>query len=344
MLGVARHSDQRMRAIIIGAGLMGRHHALAARAVGARIVAVVDPDIAAARMLATRFRDVRAATDLEGALRATMPQIAHVCTPSPTHARIAALLAAERIGALIEKPLAASEAETRTVLDQFGAADRPVCPVHQYAFQRSIDEALRRTPALGELHRIAIDIRSAGGGEDRSKRDQIVGDIISHPLSMIQRLVHHIDVKALDWSLCCAAPGEWLATATWQGILVSISISLGSRPTRFATTVSGSNGTIELDNFHDFAVWMPGRIGRTAKIMQPFSRRTRGLTIATANLAARAIRREGAYPGLRTLTRRFYASANDPGNVAPPISASEILAVAAARDALLALCQASRHG
>ena len=48
----------------------------------------------------------------------------------------------------------------------------------------------------------------------------------------------------------------------------------------------------------------------------------------------RAARGETAYPGLRELIRRTYASIAD--EAPPPITPEETLAVAAARDAILA--------
>jgi hypothetical protein len=55
---------------------------------------------------------------------------------------------------------------------------------------------------------------------------------------------------------------------------------------------------------------------------------------ASTNLFGRAIRGEAAYPGLRRLIQNFYASAR--GECPPPITAEEAIAVADARDAILA--------
>src|SRR4051812_21182406 len=75
----------RPAAIIIGAGLMGRHHAQAAAAAGARVVSIVDPHRQAAMSLARSWPGAVAETDLDKALQSTRADVAHVCTPLATH-------------------------------------------------------------------------------------------------------------------------------------------------------------------------------------------------------------------------------------------------------------------
>ena len=82
-------------------------------------------------------------------------------------------------------------------------------------------------------------------------------------------------------------------------------------------------------------VW-PGKVSRAQKILQPFVRGGIGLGAAGWNLASRALRGESAYPGLRTLVTEFYAAVRDPA-VPPPITPDESIAVADARDRIIAL-------
>jgi hypothetical protein len=98
---------------------------------------------------------------------------------------------------------------------------------------------------------------------------------------------------------------------------------------------------MELDNFHDFAVLWPGKVSRGAKIVQPFHRNGLGLLAAGMNLAARTARREFAYPGLQTLVGEFYRAAQSGGIVPPPITPEQSIAVAEARDRIVAL---AAHG
>src|SRR4051812_32328115 len=67
-------------AIIVGAGLMGRHHAKAAADAGASVVGIVDPNRAAAISLAASWPSAVAETDLQKALSSTGAEAAHICT------------------------------------------------------------------------------------------------------------------------------------------------------------------------------------------------------------------------------------------------------------------------
>jgi predicted dehydrogenase len=323
-------------AIIIGAGLMGRHHARAAAAAGASIVAVIDHDREAAASLAASFSGAVADTELEKALGLVHADVAHICTPLATHAPLGETIAKAGLHALIEKPIARTAAEAREIHDSFARNGKLACPTHQYAFQRGVRDAAAWLKCAGRPRRITFDICSAGaaGGLDP---DEVVADILPHPLSMVQKLLPAPGIAGLDWTCVRSAAGEWVIASTLEGAALVIQISMGGRPTRFLTRITADAGSIELDNFHDFAVVWPGTVSRAAKIVQPFLRNGRGLAAASWNLAARALRRESAYPGLRTLVSEFYRAAGSDGRIAPPITPEDSIAVAEGRDRIIPL-------
>jgi predicted dehydrogenase len=315
---------------------MGRHHARAAVAAGATIAAIVDLDRAAATALARSSPGADSETDLAAALQSTRADVAHICTPLPTHATLATSVADAGLHALIEKPTASTAEETRRIHESFARNGKLVCPTHQYAFQRSVSDAAAWLPRAGHLRRMTFDICSAGAvnGLDR---DEVVADILPHPLSMVQKLFPAAKIVGLDWSCVCAAAGEWVITAPIESAVLVIQLSMRGRPTRFMTRITADAGSMELDNFHDFAVAWPGTVSRGAKIVQPFLRSGLGLAAAGWNLAARAARREVAYPGLQTLVGKFYGAVESPGSVSPPITPEQSIAVAEARDRIVAL-------
>lgn len=321
-------------AIIVGAGLMGRHHAQAAAAADASIVAIVDQNKAAAIALAASWPGALAETDLQKAADSSGPTVAHVCTPAGTHAAIAEMIAEAGLHAMIEKPLGRTAGEAKEIHHGFALRRKLVCPTHQYAFQRSVREAAGWLPRAGALRRISFDICSAGA-TDRLDPDEIVAEILPHPLSMVQTLVPSMQITTLDWHIIRAAAGEWVISAPVEGAVLVIQVSLNGRPTRFMTRIAADGGSMELDNFHDFAVTLPGTVSRGAKIVQPFLRSGFGLAAAGMNLAARAVRREFAYPGLRTLAGEFYRAVQGEGP--PPITPEQSIAVAEARDRIIAL-------
>src|SRR5260370_19805891 len=110
-------------------------------------------------------------------------------------------------------------------------------------------------------------------------------------------------------------------------------ISRHARRTRFDMMISGTGGAVQLDFFHGFALRHDSRVSRFRKAARPFGVALKQFGAASGHLVKRGLRGEVAYPGLLSLTRAFYAAVlrESPS----PISAEDIIAVAAARDAIL---------
>lgn len=331
-------SRSKIPSLIIGAGLMGRYHARAAIAAGASISGIVDQDLDAAKSLAAKCRFSKPTTSLEEALNSSRAAIAHICTPAASHADIAIAVARAGLHALVEKPLGVTADDVRRIHKCFELehADKLVCPTHQYAFQRSVRAASAKLPSLGTLRHLTIDICSAGAAAGRITPDELVAEILPHPLSIAQQLVPGIDVARLHWCCIRSESGEWVVAARCGATLVTISMSAGGRPTRFRTHITAEGGSIDIDHFHDFAIFLPGEVSKAQKILAPFVRSGREFAAAAANLLVRTGRREFAYPGLRTLVSEFYTAVRNPQG-RPPITREQSVAVAEARDKILRL-------
>lgn len=330
-------SRSKTPSLIIGAGLMGRYHARAAREAGASICGIVDQDGEAAKSLAKRF-GCAATTNLEEALRSTGAAVAHICTPAASHANIAIIVAKAGLHALIEKPLGVTAKDARRIHQCFEleSPGKLVCPTHQYSFQRSVRTTSAKLPSLGTLRQLAFEICSAGAAAGHISPDQLIAEILPHPLSIAQQLVAGIDVAGLDWNCIRTGNGEWLVAARRDETLVTMSLSASGRPTRFRTHITAERGSIEIDHFHDFAVGLAGTVSKGQKVLAPFVRSGREFAGAAANLLARAGRREFAYPGLRRLVGEFYAAVRTPGSRSP-ITPTQSIAVAEARDKIMGL-------
>jgi predicted dehydrogenase len=329
-----------VRVAIVGAGLMGRWHVSAARRAGATVTAVVDRDIAAAQRLARAAPGAAAGTDLAPLLAEGRLDAVHLCTPASTHLELATPVLAAGVHALIEKPLGVDAAEVEQLLALAAERGVQVCPVHQYAFQDGMGAALARLPAMGALHRVDFNICSAGAaGAFAGRPDAVIGEILPHPLSMLQRLIAAPRLDHAAWTVLHPAAGELLATARLGETIASLYISMNARPTGFGVRLQCSGGALELDGFHGFMTRQGAGTSRSAKLTGPFERSLGGLGAAAANLAARAARWEPAYPGLRPLVEAFYAAVSR--SAPPPISAADILAGAKARDAILAQLHAA---
>lgn len=318
-----------VRAAIVGAGRMGRWHAAAVAAAGGIVAAVVDTDLDRARSLA-------GAGAVASALGHLGPDpgidVVHICTPVGTHAELVREALAKGAHALVEKPLAADAASTRRLLEQADAAGRMVVPVHQFVFQPGVQSILRRRTELGSLVRCAFLAASAGTETTGIGADELVSEILPHPLSLFARLTP-LDVSALEWQVLRPAAGELRAVAQAETTTLEIVLTARGRPTITTLEVMGSRATARADLFHGFATIDRGKASRATKLTGPFTRSTRTLVGAGTNLAARTIARETAYPGLRELVRRTYAAITR--GEAPPFSQAETIAVAVARERIL---------
>jgi predicted dehydrogenase len=313
---------------------MGRWHARTIGKVGGRVLAVADLDLAAAQDLASRYPGASSFASVEQMLEQARLDVVHICTPTESHVSLAeAALGAGR-NVLIEKPLAPTAPETARLLELATSCQTQICPIHQFVFQDGVSKAKAWLPRIGRIVYTQATFHSAGGDQRaKEQKDQIAADILPHPLSLIQEFLPGCLASA-PWRTFRPAPGEWRAFSQAFDIGLSIQISMNARPTVCAFRVAGTQGTIHLDLFHGYAYLEPGRVSRSQKVLQPLELAARQSWAATLNLSKRAIRWEPAYPGLRHLIRLFYGAVAS--RTAPPISKEDILAVATARDSVLA--------
>lgn len=324
-----------LRVAIVGAGTMGRWHAAAAAAAGGVLTAVADPapERAAALGAPSCF------DSLGDLVESGLPlDVVHVCTPLASHESLVREALEAGLHVIVEKPLGADAESTAGLL--LAAAGRGVTlvPVHQFLFQQGVQRLLRRKERLGTVVRCAFDAATAGAQVPGVDPDELVADILPHPLSLFSRIArdgaHEVD--RLAWTCLRPGSGELRALASAGGASFEIVITTRGRPTRAELELIGTRGSARADLFHGFAVLEGGGATRVRKLVRPFVQSGATLAVAGANLAGRALRREPAYPGLRELVRRTYEAIGSGGP--PPIGPRETLAVARARDAILAAC------
>ncbi len=331
---MTRQKHATLQVGIVGAGLMGRWHAHYARQLGARVSAVVDADPATARALAQRLPDARVFTDTAEMLRTHRPDVLHVCTPLPSHMALVSQALAAGIPVLVEKPLAASVAETKLILEAAERSKVLVCPVHQYAFQDGVLSARSRLERMGEVLHGRFTICSAGGaGLDGPGLDRIVADILPHPLSVIRALWPDRDLLAASWTIHRPRNGELRVSGALGETTFDLCISMHARPTRSELEILCRDGRIHVDFFHGYAIAEQGKVSRYRKIARPLIYAVRSLLVAGVNLARRGLRSEPAYPGLRRLIDGFYSAVA--GAATAPIPPRDIIFVAASRDQII---------
>lgn len=330
----------RVRALVVGAGLMGRWHAHAIRRTGGVVVGIVDLDPARAAALAARHRNAPSFADLEPALAGLTPDIVHVCTPLASHASLitAALGAGHHV--LAEKPLAPTATETGQLLALAGSAGRLLVPVHQFVFQPGVLRLVERLSELGPLVHLEAGTASAGAaGLPEGGADVVAAEILPHFLALARRVLGG-SLAEQAWEVERPRRGEWRVRGGLGGQSLGFLISMAARPTFAELRVLAERGSARVDLFHGYVVFENSTVSRAAKLIRPFSLALRTLVAGSLNLARRSILREPAYPGLTELIRRVHLAAV--GRGPNPIPPEETLDIASARDRLLELLSSAR--
>jgi predicted dehydrogenase len=322
-----------VRAALVGAGLMGRWHAHAIRHAGARVAVVIDPDRSRAERLARMAGGAAVATDLGDALRAHALDVVHVCSPVDTHDAAVSAGIDAGIHALVEKPLAADAPTTRRLHAHAARQGVLLCPVHQFLFQRGVLESVGRLPDLGVIRQLDLVACSAGAdGRDDAERERVALDILPHGLALARRILGAAVTDAA-WTVVGGA-GELRALASVGESTITLAVSMRARPTENSLVIRCDGGTVRANLYHGFATIERGEPSRLDKAFRPFVGSALAFGAAGANMAARAMSAEMAYPGLRELVRRFHRAAREGAD--PPISVEESLDVARVRDTIIA--------
>ncbi|HEX2723405.1 MAG TPA: Gfo/Idh/MocA family oxidoreductase, partial [Gemmatimonadaceae bacterium] len=199
---------RRIRAGIIGAGLMGRMHAAAARRAGVDIAAISDPDLVRAQKLAASFGSCDA-LGIDQMLALGL-EVIHVCTPPQQHFDTCQAALRARSHVLCEKPIAQNAAQVGVLLELAAAQAVQLCPVHQFPFQRGVKKLESNVTKLGTVRHVHAEICTAGGtGMDDERRHQVALDILPHPLSLF-RVFAAGALEKVDWRVASPCPGELL--------------------------------------------------------------------------------------------------------------------------------------
>ncbi len=259
--------------------------------------------------------------------------VLHICTPTSSHHVIAELALRANINLFIEKPLALTAAETKHLYDLGAETNLHLCPAHQFAFQHCVQKAKKMLPRTGKIVHLQATVCSAGGAGSADKYlDSVAFDILPHPLSLFQTFLNG-NLSEEAWDVSRPQRGELRISGYAHDASLSIFVSMNARPTVNSLQIIGSNGTIHLDLFHDFAVLDRGKVSKGRKILHPFDSAVKKFSAATFNLMRRTVQFESAYPGLRRLVNNFYQTIRE--GAEPPISPAQAINVARIRDFLI---------
>ncbi len=171
-----------LRAAVVGAGYLGTYHAEKYAALpGVELVAVVDTDLERAAALAQRLHS-RAEADFHALLREV--DCVTIATPTVCHFEMARAFLERRVDVLVEKPLAATVAEARALVELAG---RNGC-ILQVGHVERFNPAVRAMLELIDAPRFIECTRLAPFG-NRGTDVDVVRDLMIHDLDVILRCV-----------------------------------------------------------------------------------------------------------------------------------------------------------
>lgn len=319
-----------LQVALVGAGLMGYCHGHAVRRVSGQVMAIVDPNLSTAQALAKHHSQARVFDSLAAALNNCSIDVVHICTPSNSHDELIEMTLQAGCHVLAEKPLASSLQATASLIDLADRQGLKLNPVHQFPFQSGFLNLIENRSRLGDVVRFAYTTCSAGGtNKNALAKRSILLEILPHPIALLHHFFNNKCESIFDptvLNLQQFTDDDLELTGEFNNTRISIELSLRGRPTCNELRIIGTNESAYVDLFHGYGLFETGQVSRQAKIIKPFRLGTQILAVAGSNLLRRSWQAEPAYPGLRELIDRFYQSIAT--NTSPPISNSEILAVA----------------
>lgn len=251
---------KRLRAAVVGLGMMGRHHVRVLTAMdNVDLVGVADPlgdQYGSARGLATTsaLAEIANVADLD---------LCVVAAPTSEHTKLAQQLASLGVATLIEKPLAASIAECDAIIDAFAANDTLAVVGHIERFNPAI-QALNIRLADGLIGAIVqIATRRQGPRPDRVRDVGVVRDLATHDFDLVPWIANspyaYLDASISSHHDTGSADLLVAAGKLDGGVLVSHIVNWCSPVKERVTIVTGTEGTLVADTLNaDLIIHAPG--------------------------------------------------------------------------------------
>ena len=143
MSQASRGPASRVRAVIVGGGMIGNVHRRAALLNGAEVVGVVEQDPERAAATAARW-GVEAHFDSVADALALGPDVVHICTPNVTHAPFVRLALDAGVNVICEKPLCLDASEGADLAARAAELDLVAAVPYTYRYHPVVREIRQR--------------------------------------------------------------------------------------------------------------------------------------------------------------------------------------------------------
>jgi predicted dehydrogenase len=184
--------NRKIRVAVVGAGDFGRNHARVYRELpGADLVGIVDANAERAAKIAQEF-STEVISDMESL--AGRVDAASVVVPTVAHSRVGCRLLELGVDVIVEKPMAASQAEADELISAAARLGRILQVGHLERFNPGIVAVMPvvNNPLYFEVHRLGVFT-------PRSLDIDVVYDVMIHDLDILLAIVNApvVDVKAI---------------------------------------------------------------------------------------------------------------------------------------------------
>ncbi len=181
-----------MKVGVVGFGSMGRvHHRIYSELAGVEVAGVMDPNPEKLREVEAQY-GVPVYQELEtfldtamGAAPNTFLDAVSVCVPTSMHVEVGLKVIERGIPLLIEKPLAATAQEARTLVEAARAKNVPLMTGHSERFNPAVAKVRE---LLDEGEAISIRIERVGPYPARIQDVGVLKDLGSHDLDLLRHM------------------------------------------------------------------------------------------------------------------------------------------------------------
>jgi predicted dehydrogenase/nucleoside-diphosphate-sugar epimerase len=313
---------------IVGAGLNADYHIKFASAYpGARIVGIVDADVARARERAAQYGIPGAFASVQELLEQASPDVVHVVTPPKTHFGVVRQVLEAGRHVLVEKPLALDAFEARTLYDLAEERGVLLCPMHNHLF----DPCMQRADAVvksGALGRI-VNVESYYGLNTRIPafreypRPNVLPWLYALPGGVYQDFFPHPLYLLLEYTgaakslsvlqrttgvLPQGLPDEIRVMVDGADAPGLVTFSFSAEPFLHYVRIYGTRGMVEVDLNMMTTVLHPvsGLPKAAQKLTYNFSDGWQRASATISNVVKFARGKLKPYHGMRTLIHQFY--------------------------------------
>jgi predicted dehydrogenase len=187
---MAKRIIQPLRIGVIGAGVFGRLHAATVEGLAeAELAALVDRDMERAKRVGEELGGVPVWGDMDEALSASGAEAWIIAASTQAHVSLAKTILEARCSVLVEKPLAASLADARSLADAVDAGPGQLMVGHVGLFNSEFGQLLAETRRRGGLRFIDAVRHRPAALRQRFPDESIFELLMVHDLYCVQAMV-----------------------------------------------------------------------------------------------------------------------------------------------------------